>query len=236
MGRGLYDSRECRGIAEQKGEWRNCLICDKKFYATNVEIKKGKGIYCSTECCGISKQDRIKCNCVSCGKEFYKWPSQKNKQHCSQECYDKELLSKRKKHVCNTCGKEFYRSQSRSIGNKHFCSDECYDLKLSNHPLWKGGLSFGKYCSKFNNRLRKRVRDNFDDHCFMCGKTSEENGRELHVHHVTYDKKICCNGEKPLFVPLCTRCHTKTNTNRDEWEIFFKYGIALHTNGIMKTF
>jgi hypothetical protein len=84
--------------------------------------------------------------------------------------------------------------------------------------LWKGGISFEPYCPKFNKDLKERVRSFFDYECIMCGKTTKENGINLCVHHVEYDKLACCHGKPVHFASLCHRCHSKTNHNRERWE------------------
>jgi len=104
-----------------------------------------------------------------------------------------------------------------------FCGEE--------HPNWQGGKSFEPYCFKFNNDLKERVREFFDRQCYMCGTTEEENGQKLSVHHCNYDKMVCCNNIKPLFVPLCRRCHSKVNYDRDGWIEFFEESINYLTHG-----
>jgi hypothetical protein len=86
---------------------------------------------------------------------------------------------------------------------------------------WRGGLSFAPYCPKFNEDLKVRVREHFGFKCVLCGKTEEENGEKLSVHHVNFEKMTCCNDVKPLFVSLCRLCHAKTNHNRENWEQYF---------------
>jgi hypothetical protein len=69
----------------------------------------------------------------------------------------------------------------------------------------------------------------------MCGE--KQNGTKLSIHHVDYDKKVCCNDNVPLFVPLCKRHHAKTNHNdREAWSAYFRMGIYQHTGGTMKTY
>lgn len=82
---------------------------------------------------------------------------------------------------------------------------------------WQGGLSFGKYCHLFNQTFKESIRNRFNRRCFLCGKTEQENGRRLDVHHVNYDKSCLCNS-KCEFVPLCISCHTSTSHNRQYWE------------------
>lgn len=82
-------------------------------------------------------------------------------------------------------------------------------------PNWKGGLSFIPYCSKFNRRLKEKIRDRDNRTCQLCG--IKENGKKLSVHHVHYDKENC----EPDLVALCCNCNTKVNCNRDYWESYF---------------
>ena len=96
---------------------------------------------------------------------------------------------------------------------------------------WKGGISFLPYCIKFDDDLKERVRDFFDRKCYVCGKNEIENGRKLDVHHVNYNKMVCCNDVKPLFVPLCKSCHSKTHGDREFWEEFFTVSLEYLTDG-----
>lgn len=86
--------------------------------------------------------------------------------------------------------------------------------------LWNGGSSFKDYCPKFNNEFKERVRAFWGNRCGECG-CSQPSEYRLHVHHVMFDKKTCCNDEIPLFVPLCHGCHSKTNFNRAYWKSHF---------------
>jgi hypothetical protein len=100
------------------------------------------------------------------------------------------------------------------------CGDKCH--------LWKGGISYEPYCIRFTRKFKERVRWFFGNTCVECGKT--QTNRKMYVHHVNYDKMVCCNDTKPLFVALCNSCHCKTNFNREHWEEKFtkrineKYG------------
>jgi hypothetical protein len=83
---------------------------------------------------------------------------------------------------------------------------------------WRGGISFEPYCIKFDEAYKQLIRNKFDNRCFWCGLTPEENGRALDVHHVNYNKQCGCDESKCICVPLCRRCHSKTNTDRDGWQ------------------
>ena len=98
-------------------------------------------------------------------------------------------------------------------------------------PGWKGGISNLPYCEKFDEDFKERVRNFFDRKCYVCGKNETDNGRKLDVHHVNYDKMVCCNDVKPLFVPLCKSCHGKTQKDREGWEEFFTISLNYLTKG-----
>ena len=80
---------------------------------------------------------------------------------------------------------------------------------------WHGGLSFKKYCFKFNNEFKRCVRESFDFRCYLCGVT--EYKRKHSVHHIDYNRNSICKGKSWAFVPLCISCHMKTNTDRWYW-------------------
>ncbi len=83
---------------------------------------------------------------------------------------------------------------------------------------WRGGLSFEPYCPKFNQDLKQRVRAFFSNQCLICGKNESECKTKHSVHHVSYDKMICCNDRPVQFASLCRACHNKTNSDRARWE------------------
>ena len=82
-----------------------------------------------------------------------------------------------------------------------------------NHYNWKGGVSFGHYCYKFNEVFKEKIRKRQGRKCFLCGKTGEENGQKLSVHHVYGDKMAGCNGNPLETVALCASCHSKVERN-----------------------
>lgn len=86
------------------------------------------------------------------------------------------------------------------------------------NPNWRGGMSFEPYCPKFNTDLKQRVKRFFEERCVLCGNTRETGKRDLHVHHVEYNKAACCDGKPVHFAALCHRCHSKTNNERARWE------------------
>ena len=120
-------------------------------------------------------------------------------------------------------------------------SDNHWDNSGENHPFygktgdkasnWQDGISFEPYCIKFNKEFKDRVRHYFNGCCYVCGIGQSELGRKLDVHHVNYDKMVCCNDVKPLFVSLCQSCHSKTLKDREYWEEFFTVSLEYLTQG-----
>lgn len=86
-----------------------------------------------------------------------------------------------------------------------------------NNPRWLGGIAYLPYCYKFNNKLKEEIRERDGRICQNCGKTEEENGRKLDVHHIHYDKDNCY----PDLISLCRICNTIANSNRTYWEEHF---------------
>ena len=137
--------------------------------------------------------------------------------------------------------REGHLGMKYSEESKQKMSDNHPDVSGEKHPMygkrgegtsnWQGGISYLPYCIKFDDDLKERVREFFDRKCYICGKNEEENGQRLSVHHVNYDKMMCCNDVKPLFVPPCKKCHAKTLKDREGWEEFFTISLEYLTQG-----
>jgi len=145
---------------------------------------------------------------------------------CSDETRDKMRLALTGKHA----SKETREKQSQAHLGKCHSEEWCKKTRGEKNGRWRGGVSFEPYCQKFNRGFKERVREFFNYRCVVCGKTREEVGRALAVHHVNYDKMVCCNGVKPLFVVLCQSHNAYANNDRPYWEQYFtaiineKYG------------
>lgn len=89
--------------------------------------------------------------------------------------------------------------------------------------FWYGNVKYynrKQYCEKWNSNLRERVRAFFNYKCVECG--IDQSKQKLHVHHVHYNKKLCCDDTPRSLVPLCQSCHAKTNFNREYWSSHFQ--------------
>ena len=120
-------------------------------------------------------------------------------------------------------GKKHSKEHSQKIGlsNRGKIKLEETKQKISEavsgtkHYNWQGGISFLPYCQKFNDKLKKLIRDRDNHTCQLCGV--KENGKKLSVHHIHYDKENCY----PDLMGLCLRCNSKVNSNRIYYESFF---------------
>ena len=83
---------------------------------------------------------------------------------------------------------------------------------------WKGGISGGKYCYKFNNKFKEAVRVRDDYTCQLCGYEQLLGGQKLDIHHIHFDKENCY----PDVVALCRSCNAHVNGDRDYWEQYFE--------------
>ena len=127
------------------------------------------------------------------------------------------------KKICKWCGGEF--DVAKYVADiTFFCKRSCWakwaskNRRGEDNPAWRGGVSFIPYCPKFNNAFKESIREKFGRVCFLCPTTEEENNQKLSVHHVRYNKDSLCDESEQVFVPLCRRCHSKTNYNREYWE------------------
>lgn len=146
------------------------------------------------------------------GKIFSEEHKQKISLNHADFSKDKNGRWKGGRPKCKICGEKvsgYYNT---------FCQ-KCYDENRYgvNNKNWKGGISFLPYCLKFNSKLKESIRNRDNYICQLCGKSQEEEGIKLSVHHIHYDKENC----QPDLITLCRSCNIKVNGNRDYWEAFF---------------
>jgi hypothetical protein len=126
-------------------------------------------------------------------------------------------------HLSEEAKERIRQARKRMKGKIKFSQESCIHMgeakKGENNPAWKGGISFEPYCPKFTKKFKERVRAYFGYRCVECG--IYQTTPKLPVHHVTFNKKACCDTTIPLFVPLCQSCHSKTQFNRVFWQYWF---------------
>lgn len=126
----------------------------------------------------------------------------------------------KKREECIVCGKEFYNYNYQK--NRRHCSNECRYITISNEKsgensiLWQGGKSFEEYTVDWTRTLRRAIRERDNYTCQVCGL--EQGDRAHSVHHIDYDKKNC---NPDNLITLCTKCHIKTNFEREYWTDLF---------------
>jgi hypothetical protein len=88
----------------------------------------------------------------------------------------------------------------------------------SNHPSWKGGVSFEPYPPEFNNKLKKFIleRDNYQCQNSDCWKTMSD---DITIHHIDYNKENC---DPSNLITLCRSCNTRANKDREYWIKFYQ--------------
>ena len=98
-------------------------------------------------------------------------------------------------------------------------------LTRSRISLARGGTGIPyentEYGAEFDNVLKEQVRFRDNYKCQICGCSQLENGKQLDVHHIDYDKKNC---KISNLISLCVSCHRKTNARREYWKNYLIIG------------
>jgi len=158
------------------------------------------------------------------------------------ECQKGKVVSEKVKKLLNHKG-EYYSEDHKRKMSEAKKGNKC--------NWWKGGISFGDYCPKFNHRRKVAVSRFFGDHCVCCGKHVTENiarykngyrQMALSIHHIDHDKEQGCSGKPFNLVPLCHACHAVENHNEKEYQKYinkileegFKWGIWSREEYIQK--
>lgn len=138
--------------------------------------------------------------------------SNETKRKLSQSHTGKKLSEEHKKAIAlsNTGGK---RSEETKLKMSQAQLGE-------KHPNWKGGISFEPYSTSFTKTLKKEIKKRDNYKCQNCGKTN----KKFHIHHIDYNKQNC---DKSNLITLCNSCHSKTNFNRDYWEVFYYASVNI---------
>jgi len=90
---------------------------------------------------------------------------------------------------------------------------------------WSNHVAHNEYCARFDETCREHNRDRYHRKCFICGKTEEQNGRRLSVHHVDRNKHQGCDGHDWRLIPVCKVCHPTLHTV--VWESRLNYLLDL---------
>ncbi len=192
----------------------------KKCKNCNLIIPDNK-VYCDSECMTIDyNKNKIKIKCIVCGNEKLKPKSQEGYKYCSQDCYHKTKVGKKRPdHSIKMAGNTFRK-------NKALTEQQRLNLKGENNHRWKGGITplYSKIRKLFEYSIwRSSVyqRDNF-----ICQSCFKENQR-LECHHIKGFSKIISEFKikniqnaidcKALWdinngKTLCKNCHKHTDS------------------------
>lgn len=159
------------------------------------------------------------------------------KRRCAKCAQKNKTLSKehRKKIGISLKGKNnpmfgkvgYWKNKKRpahSIIMKIRGKNRIHSLKTkSKMSIIRGGTGIpyenSEYGANFDSSLKEQIRARDHYTCQMCGCSQLENGKQLDVHHIDYNKK---NLDWSNLITLCKSCHMKTNYNRNYWKNYFK--------------
>lgn len=147
--------------------------------------------------------------CIGCGASV----PQERRRFCSKSCSDRFYRVQLVPFVCESCGRRAW-AQRRNVTRRRYCSRDCYRahfncryLRGPNNGRWRGGraLSYGPGWKEIRAFVRAR-----DKVCRACGRTPEENGRALDVHHLDPHRFSGDNSPDNL-IALCRSCHMRAD-------------------------
>ncbi len=117
---------------------------------------------------------------------------------------------------------QWHKNKDYSGWNNPFYGKKHTEEFKSKQSLNKGGTGIpgehSEYGAEFDNSLKEQVRFKDKYKCRGCNCPQIENGRQLDVHHIDYNKK---NNNINNLISLCIGCHSKTNVNREYWKEYF---------------
>jgi hypothetical protein len=174
--------------------------------------------------------------CVVCGAPFARRATEpiekyRNRKTCSRACARvfagwsrKPPLAPR---ICQVCGASFSPADGEKAGHflvRKTCAPVCahaLTITTRGHRI----VRVSPYALEWTPELRKRIRHRDGNVCRWCGRTRQENGRDLQVHHIDYRKENCTDGN---LVTLCGECHGKTGHDREYWQRVLSDKMAAH--------
>jgi len=221
-----FCNRECYEKSRGGKSQFTCTQCRQPFkvYTSDIESNRREIDYCSREC--LDASGRVEQQCPHCKKLFSTHKSRRasgKDKYCSMECRmaDNPAMGGSVERTCKTCNTPFrVHPYTVERGGGVFCSKTC-SKTADNNPQWIAGHTI-EYPTEWNRKLRRKIRKRDQHACQLCG----ERGKD--VHHIDYDKQNC---SPQNLITLCHPCHSKTNTNRDEWMKKFQEAMSCRDIG-----
>jgi len=209
-GKRVYCSFTCKKENLQATTTTKCPTCRTEFVYHRCWPRKYCSLACAGRAYAVNQVNKITVKCDQCGVEIQRVPSRVTayKNHfCGNTCaieFRKGLRTgvpniknrgprpKRQRRIvcaCKECGKTFEIKMSHASKEGKYCSRRCKGIAQSreqkgmNSSLWRGGskkkIDYGPNWKA--QRRNARRRDGYA--CRRCGKTEQEIGCQLHVHH-----------------------------------------------------
>jgi len=218
-----------------------CSHCGSSIEKYPSKVERTDNHFCDGECYGnwrsenVSgrehpQSDRVEVECSWCSESFDRPRSRAEKfetQFCSGECESEwksvNLIGQenpnwsRETTECSWCDAKIKVVPSRfDVAEKLFCSSDCYGNWLSenvtgdSHPNFKGG--YRQYYGDEWEQVREEIRNRDGGVCQACGKSRDDNGRRLSVHHIVPVREFDDPNEAHThnnLVQVCDDCHPK---------------------------
>jgi len=249
--RGPNETRTC--AAPGCNNTFECKVVSAQKYCSKSCIHKGRGKLretriCAPPGCNTAFECRVdskrKYCCLTCSNRDRSGENNPSKRLEVRKKIGKAMIGKTlgEKNgnwkggpvelVCQWCGKKFFTGQSRKNIAK-YCSVSCSGKGYAGKNVkekngnWKGGVMNLPYSIEFRSSLKNFIRTRDHNTCQLCRKTKVEEGKNLAVHHINYDKE---DSFELNLISLCSSCNGKVNNNKKMWEDYFTFWL-LH--GIM---
>lgn len=212
--RGTCHDKKC-GYEYRKRQntiWKKCPWCGKMFPTELGRINCGRGIY-----------DSVTCQHLAWLKDT---PNRSKKISASLQGREITWGDKISQTLIGTTMPEVTKRKiSTTLLKTYQDHPEIIEKTIHYGPsngMFNNYSSYIPYTEEFNERRKDECRSMYDYLCRVCHKTTEENRRELDVHHIDYNKD---NSDLSNLYPLCTKCHNKTKPPnfiiRWVWYIYF---------------
>jgi len=226
-----FCSHKCRAEA-RKLPSSKCLYCGEPTPKPGMD-------YCSRSCYDQYRTESRNL-CLHCGKRVKGGGNEGGYKYCCHECKVAHLRPHPRPCVnCHTVFTpiKFNTTTKRIVAYNagKTCSAKCQNewirnnperkkkiseaFKGAKHPNWQGGLTAINISEHRGPDwyIAAALARRRDGHvCVVCGKTKEENGREMDVHHLVswhkFENKKEANRLSNL-VSLCQECHGLVEAN-----------------------
>jgi len=115
------------------------------------------------------------------------------------------------------------------------CCKKCDGIRRSiiyigpKSSQWRGGISHEPYCYDWSI-IKEYVRERDGDICLnpsCLGNTRTEEGKDICIHHINYNKKNCHPNN---LISVCRSCNARANFDRTFWKEWYKTIIVKRYN------